>query len=587
MAEVLAPPPIREAVTWRDSLLLTPTWVRWLELLRQQAQAGGGGTPGPPGPAGPQGDPGPMGPAGPEGPQGDPGPTGATGSQGPQGIQGPQGNPGTPGATTFQALTDAADYSAGVAGQFVRVNAGGTGLEYVAGGATYTNEEAQDAVGGILVDTATIDLTYNDATPSITAAVVAGSIGTTQLGNDQVTYAKIQNVTDARLLGRSAGSAGDVQEITVGTGLSLSGGALTATATGGAPTGAQYLVAATDATLTAERVATNTASVTWDFGTAGQALANVPNGGITYARIQNVSATDRILGRSTAGAGVVEEIVCTPLARTLLDDTTQGAMQTTLGVPASGTVQPLDATLTALAGLATGANQLAYSTGTDTFAQTALSAYIRTLLDDADAAAARGTLLLGTLATQNANAVAITGGTAGFTGDLGTSTNFFVSGTSQLAGNVGIGTAPQGAGGNALAVAGSATVSANLGATLDIFAGRNLSVGVQAYKPGGGPFIDSSDARLKQHIAPLAGALATLCALRGVMYEWREPAQHGNRTGPQMGLIAQEVEPVLPQWVGEWNGYKTLEISGFEALVIEALKDLTQRVEALEGAILG
>jgi hypothetical protein len=45
--------------------------------------------------------------------------------------------------------------------------------------------------------------------------------------DDSITYAKIQNVTDARLLGRSAGSGGDAQEITVGAGLSLSGGALT------------------------------------------------------------------------------------------------------------------------------------------------------------------------------------------------------------------------------------------------------------------------------------------------------------------------------------------------------------------------
>ena len=47
---------------------------------------------------------------------------------------------------------------------------------------------------------------------------------------------------------------------------------------GGAPTGAQYLVSASDATLTAERVVTDTASITWDFSTAGQAKANATGG---------------------------------------------------------------------------------------------------------------------------------------------------------------------------------------------------------------------------------------------------------------------------------------------------------------------
>lgn len=40
--------------------------------------------------------------------------------------------------------------------------------------------------------------------------------------------------------------------------------------------------------------------------------------GVTYAKIQNVSAADKILGRSTAGAGSVEEIACTAAGRTLL-----------------------------------------------------------------------------------------------------------------------------------------------------------------------------------------------------------------------------------------------------------------------------
>jgi hypothetical protein len=60
---------------------------------------------------------------------------------------------------------------------------------------------------------------------------VSGSGATWTIDNTAVTYAKIQNVADNRILGRSAGSAGTVQEITIGTGLSLSSGTLTATGT--------------------------------------------------------------------------------------------------------------------------------------------------------------------------------------------------------------------------------------------------------------------------------------------------------------------------------------------------------------------
>lgn len=53
---------------------------------------------------------------------------------------------------------------------------------------------------------------------------------------------------------------------------------------------------------------------------------------VTYAKMQNVSVTDRLLGRSTAGAGVVEEITCTAAGRALLDDADAAAQATTLGL---------------------------------------------------------------------------------------------------------------------------------------------------------------------------------------------------------------------------------------------------------------
>lgn len=61
--------------------------------------------------------------------------------------------------------------------------------------------------------------------------------------------------------------------------------------------------------------------------------------------------------------------------------------------------QPIDATLTALAGVTTAADKLIYATGSDTFSTTDLTSAGRALLDDADASAQRTTLGLGTAAT--------------------------------------------------------------------------------------------------------------------------------------------------------------------------------------------
>ena len=54
----------------------------------------------------------------------------------------------------------------------------------------------------------------------------------------------------------------------------------------GAPTTAQYVVAALDGTLSAERLLTNTATVTWDFATPGQAKATAIGGsGMTHPQV--------------------------------------------------------------------------------------------------------------------------------------------------------------------------------------------------------------------------------------------------------------------------------------------------------------
>jgi len=61
-------------------------------------------------------------------------------------------------------------------------------------------------------------------------------------------------------------------------------------------------------------------------------IARIANDAVTYAKIQNVSATDKLLGRSTGGAGDVEEITLTAAGRALLDDADAAAQRTTLGL---------------------------------------------------------------------------------------------------------------------------------------------------------------------------------------------------------------------------------------------------------------
>ncbi len=103
-----------------------------------------------------------------------------------------------------------------------------------------------------------------------------------------------------------------------------------------------------------------------------------------------------------------------------------------------------------------------------------------------------------------------------------------------------------------------------------------LEVNGTAGKPGGGSWSVSSDIRLKKNIQPLNGALDTLLALHGVTFEYKDPEAINELPGERIGFIAQEVEQVMPDWIDERaDGYKALTIRGFEALTVEAMRDLS------------
>lgn len=160
------------------------------------------------------------------------------------------------------------------------------------------------------------------------------------------------------------------------------------------------------------------------FSGAGQIVAGA---GLTKSgdTLDVVSTGGGSLTVGTDSINLTSGIATVGTYRSVTVDTygrvTAGTNPTTLAGYGIVDAQPLDATLTALAGVTTSANQLIYATGADAFTTTSFTAFGRSLVDDADAATGRTTLGLGTIATQAASNVAITGGTIdGITFDGGT-----------------------------------------------------------------------------------------------------------------------------------------------------------------------
>ncbi len=92
-----------------------------------------------------------------------------------------------------------------------------------------------------------------------------------------------------------------------------------------------------------------------------------------------------------------------------------------------------------------------------------------------------------------------------------------------------------------------------------------------------------SDARLKENIETVSNALDKVTRLRGVNYEWRADAERrvGPMSGRHLGLIAQEVETVVPEVVDTGDdGYKSINYDNLTGLLVEAIKDQQEMIKA-------
>ena len=208
------------------------------------------------------------------------------------------------------------------------------------------------------------------ATDSITATQIApNAVGASELADDAVDTAAIQAlaVTEAKLAGGAVTEAkladlavtdAKIAATTITYGkLNLADGSVPgAKLVNDSVTSVQIAAGAVqsselandavttdkiaDDAITADQLATN--SVTADAIAAGEVgTSELASDAVTYDKLQNVSATDRLLGRSAAGAGNVEEITCTAAGRALLDDADAAAQRTTLGL---GTLATQDGT---------------------------------------------------------------------------------------------------------------------------------------------------------------------------------------------------------------------------------------------------
>lgn len=264
---------------------------------------------------------------------------------------------------------------------------------------TFGAEQTQDTIGAMLADTATVNLTYNDATPEITAAVITDSsvqrvevvknsgsvVGTRKqlnfiegtnvtltvaddsgnnqvdititaassgvsdgdkgditvsgsgavwtIDNDAVTYAKMQDVSAAsKLIGRGDSGSGSPEEITLGSGLSMTGTTLVATGSYTDEQAQDAVGAMVDSSLTYVDATPllQRAALTGDVtASAGSNATTIANDAVTYAKIQNVSAASKLVGRGDSGAGDPQEItVSTGLTMTGTTLTAQGTFTT-------------------------------------------------------------------------------------------------------------------------------------------------------------------------------------------------------------------------------------------------------------------
>jgi hypothetical protein len=107
------------------------------------------------------------------------------------------------------------------------------------------------------------------------------------------------------------------------------------------------------------------------------------------------------------------------------------------------------------------------------------------------------------------------------------------------------------------------------------------------YRPGGGSWINSSDARLKTINGPYRAGLEAISALEPVRFHYKDDNARGHDSQPEyVGFSAQHVQQFIPEAVSEGDdGYLDLDMHAINVALVNAVKELKAQNKALQAQL--
>jgi hypothetical protein len=95
-----------------------------------------------------------------------------------------------------------------------------------------------------------------------------------------------------------------------------------------------------------------------------------------------------------------------------------------------------------------------------------------------------------------------------------------------------------------------------------------------------------SDSRLKENVTPIVNPIEKISQIGGYTYDWIPMEGIHENEGHDVGVIAQEIEAILPEIVTTRdNGYKAVKYERLVALLIECVKEQQNQIANLENKI--